>query len=1253
MKQRKRKILAAAATAAGGVVLCGALAAGELPGGPLTVESSAAGYYQILGLDRDRRDFDFSATLLKTAQPGNLYFPGEKPQITVQIRNLSTETVNFSGNWVVIPWGNRQYPGSCWHSTAEKLGEEQRIPIELELAPNGFADLELSVPLPETFGGYALLLDFGEPYGRRFVCSFARSVRAEARPGRFPRQAVELFDPEVMERLGLSAVRFGVPFNPEGTPEREAQDIALRALCEKMKQHHIVGVLEIGAGLTGFPMDVIRPHLLDNDEMVPEGKSDYAWHPKYDADFRRFVENIVTEYGWPRGPVNGIKLWNEPWEGLSISGWGADMVRYRELYRIMGEATRAAEKTSGNQVLVGGCDSSSNTFDKLFPNESEEFTPYFDFCSIHYQGLSAPSLYRRWIERPGRDRVLIWDTESWTANADDTLAMVIAANRAAGYDRSMGFYCGYVFGNYEHHAPNHKASAKIMTDAGMRQTELPLHAFPMAAALGAAQKFIGEREFDQLLFPEGLPYVFRFHGLDGNADDATILIAGDLGSSFADYSRYAAIRPLSEVQEKARRVAELDQLKPGTPQWEEAKQEAARRLPFFRIGDDNLIAEWKDLLRRPWGFEGVTFRFPAAAGAFAVYDRYGNEIAPQNSEYVLDLADASHFVRPLRKGGAAEMDAALRKGQLSGMTPVELKAHDFLEPIKAGTTLRLQVHNLLNRPLSGTLKTAVGNLKLEYPAQLTLAPFETRDVAVKVTAGEANPDNLYPGSFTFDAGADGTAEIRDTMHVNRIARRTIEIDGDLSDWNDVLPLRVNGADDTERSRMEAAWLPFEKLPARNAAGQAEAKLAADDQYFYFSCQVNDPQPDVGTFRFETLDPDQFFYPETSYSLDRDRTYTVTVEQENPEVTAVAGAEDPESGRRLSSTIRPESDRMRFDFTLPAERGTYVTVYFPYGDFRADRNAEVRMLESATGRVLASHPVRRLRNGGFFRFLAAGKVSLEVQNFHRWEPGSGRMAGIFFDPAEEAVDENSARFLGVDEERPGLWKGRYGSSGWILPGEGKMQLASGIEAEQRNDRVLRTHTWPEGVRRFSYRKWPVLPDGGESGFSNVQIAFNSIPADRDPVMFDRRPGVPAGFINHRTTDREFALNKVAETFGGGTEIWQLEVPDAPRKHFYPRQPKAAWEGAVKDGKLLIHSDENNIRIVEAAIPWTKMPEVKALMDAGKPVKFTFRVNRAGGTPVEFARGRSASYRGGMSFHPDWKPCYANEIEFSFEPKEEEL
>ena len=201
--KRKGKIPAAA----GVVAACAMLGAGELPGGPLTVEASAAGYYQVLGLDRERRDFDFSATLLATNRPGNLFFPGEQPEITVQVRNTGAKALNLTGEWVLVPWGNRQYPGSCWHSTAERLGEERRIPVRLELPAGGFADLKPALPLPERFGGYALLLDLGKEHGRRLVCSFARSVRNEARPGRFPRQAVELFDPEVMERLGLSAVR--------------------------------------------------------------------------------------------------------------------------------------------------------------------------------------------------------------------------------------------------------------------------------------------------------------------------------------------------------------------------------------------------------------------------------------------------------------------------------------------------------------------------------------------------------------------------------------------------------------------------------------------------------------------------------------------------------------------------------------------------------------------------------------------------------------------------------------------------------------------------------------------------------------------------------------------------------------------------------------------------------------------------------------------------------------------------------------
>ena len=73
-------------------------------------------------------------------------------------------------------------------------------------------------------------------------------------------------------------------------------------------------------------------------------------------------------------------------------GGGADMPRYLEMYKVMGDAVRRANRDAGVHVLIGGCDSSSNTLDKFFGDESDELLKDLDFCSIHYQGLSAPSL---------------------------------------------------------------------------------------------------------------------------------------------------------------------------------------------------------------------------------------------------------------------------------------------------------------------------------------------------------------------------------------------------------------------------------------------------------------------------------------------------------------------------------------------------------------------------------------------------------------------------------------------------------------------------------------------------------------------------------------------------------------------------------------------------------------------------------------------------------------------------------------------
>ena len=132
----------------------------------------------------------------------------------------------------------------------------------------------------------------------------------------------------------------------------------------------------------------------------------------------------------------------------------------------------------------------------------------------------------------------------------------------------------------------------------------------------------------------------------------------------------------------------------------------------------------------------------------------------------------------------------------------------------------------------------------------------------------------------------------------------------------------------------------------------------------------------------------------------------------------------------------------------------------------------------------------------------------------------------------------------------------------------------------------------------------------------------------------------------TTDYEYAFNQVAAKYGGGTEMWRLLAPGVPYKHFYPRQPKAEIDGGpVADGKLAMRRD-GNTRIVEAAIPWSEIPDVKARLDSGSTIKFSCRINDNHGPTYEMANNRSVSKKSNYSFHDAWTTAWANELEFAF-------
>jgi hypothetical protein len=1003
-----------------------------------------------LGLNRDRLLPGLSVTLIATNAPGCIYWPGEQPELTFQVVNRGAEPVQASGRAELIAFATVGIPGDIWKPRVVRLSDHGSVPVALDIPAGGWQNVVLRPEVPERFGGYALVLDLGER-GRDFICGLARGFRPTPERIQYPHQSLDSMEPEVLARLGIQAIRKGVGYTHTGHAQYAADMTRLDADLAELLAANVTTVLQFGGGRHAHPIPPVPRTYLADDGRLLDGKGDMCWMPKDDADFEEFAYRILCKHGWPKGCVTGVLLWNEPWEGISISGWGADMLRYRDIVRHLARAVQRARTDAGVDVLLGGCDSSSNTWDKFMPDGSDEFLKLLDFCSIHYQGMSAPVLYPEWNNRKeNKGRVLIWDTESWVANTDDRVAGVVASNRAAGYDRALGIFFGNITTQLSH---DRVLTAQVFGEQGAERREVPQHAWPAAPAVMAVQHFIGERAFREILFRNGLPWVYVFDGLAGNADDGTLVVLGDLGDLFArrDQVLFRSVRSLAEGREQLDLRRQLDALSADAPERAE------------------LLAR----LRAEQPMRGATLTLPGdEAGAFGLFDFYGNPVPPEAGQIVVPLDIRGFYLRarPDVKGSFARLVEAVRSSRIDGLQPVEIVAHDLLAPIAEQPAFRLTVTNVLNRPVRARLGVRLEPLVLDAPAEIELAAHETRTVEVRVTGGAAVPANAYPLRVDLDAGADGGAVLDEVLHVNRIARRTITVDGKLDDWEGVLPHTVLADERAVPTITEAAWLPFVPFAAGTARGLATGYLAWDAECFYFAVKIADDSPSPGTVRFETRDDDAFFYPEVCYEIKRD------------------------------------------EYDIPVLRNEY--------------------------------------------------------------------------------------------------------------------------------------RWPADVRRYSYRRNPILPDGGYSRFDNVQIAFNAIPLGEDGWLA-HLPGRMPKFVWYKCTDYEYALNTVAPQYGGGFEVWRLMAPGMPRKHFYPRQPRHPQEGPVREARLVtVHAD--GTRVTEAAIPWAEIPHVRALCEAGRPVKFSFAVNHDTAGPVlELAKGRSVSRINSQAFHVDWREHWANEVEFAWE------
>ncbi len=308
--------------------------------------------------------------------------------------------------------------GDVWVPHVFKIAEESQSKIQVEIPPNGSQDVVVHPQIGALFGGYALVVKL-EGHGSVFAATLVRTVKPDRGRVQFPTYALDTTWDEFMnegvfslfEMLGIKGMRMGGAYEPQTEPGYQRNMNRLDEYMQWASKHDVTVMLTLGDGDDWADQALKQPRpWLSPDNRMLDTKDDRAWLPSYDDDFQKWVQRIPTKYGWPTGNLNAVELWNEPWEAISISGWGADIPRYREMFTHMAEGVEAARKAAGVKVLIGGTCSGSNARDKLFSDGSDHFLKWLDFVSIHYQALAAdPSEVPEWVHR--KDRLPTLDSE--------------------------------------------------------------------------------------------------------------------------------------------------------------------------------------------------------------------------------------------------------------------------------------------------------------------------------------------------------------------------------------------------------------------------------------------------------------------------------------------------------------------------------------------------------------------------------------------------------------------------------------------------------------------------------------------------------------------------------------------------------------------------------------------------------------------------------------------------------------------------
>jgi hypothetical protein len=257
---------------------------------------------------------------IATSAPANVLNPGENLKATFQVHNENGQPIAACGTLEVIRYDLTTLADNFFSYRINALATTGSVPVSVQIPAHHVQDIDVNVPIPATFGGYALIMDLGAQGGRHLAGLCIRTFKQPASTNPFPVMTLDNLDHTLLDKLGVHSIRYGTSYKPTSSGDYQNYLAGLQRDMDDLKAHHITCMLMVNGGDDQILGKGIWLHELDDSDRTTGGFNDTMWPPKEDRDFSDYTKQLCEKFGWPKGPVTAVCLYNEPWEGGGISG---------------------------------------------------------------------------------------------------------------------------------------------------------------------------------------------------------------------------------------------------------------------------------------------------------------------------------------------------------------------------------------------------------------------------------------------------------------------------------------------------------------------------------------------------------------------------------------------------------------------------------------------------------------------------------------------------------------------------------------------------------------------------------------------------------------------------------------------------------------------------------------------------------------------------------------------------------------------